>query len=73
MPDKDGIELIEWLAIQKCVAPIILISGYGGKYLDMTSHVASVQGIVIAGTLTKPFELGDLEMLLKQVIDAFET
>ncbi|HIJ45578.1 MAG TPA: response regulator, partial [Rhodospirillaceae bacterium] len=46
MPDMDGIELLQWLVERKCTVPIILMSGYDGKYLDMT--------VVAEGIETQP-------------------
>lgn len=68
MPDMEGIELLGWLADQKCSTPIILASGFAGKYLDLAQKLGSAKGENIVGTLTKPFGAGELEMMLKEII-----
>ena len=64
MPDMDGIELIGWLAKQECAAPIIVMSGYEGRYSGSASALGRAGGINIIGTLAKPFGAEELEMLL---------
>lgn len=64
MPNIDGVELLIWLAEQNSPASIILMSGYGGKYLDIAEDLGTVKGDRVAGTLAKPFEVSDLEKLL---------
>jgi len=68
IPEMDGVELLMWLAEQNCSAPIILISGYGGKYLEMTKTLATDKKVKIVGTLTKPFKIDDLEKMLKEAL-----
>ncbi len=67
MPDIDGIELLTWLAEQKCSTPIILMSGYGGRYLDMADTLGTAKGITISGVLAKPFEIDELEFELGKI------
>lgn len=68
MPDIDGNELIQWLVEQGSYAPIILISGYGGKYIDSTRRLGMAKGAPIMAALVKPFDLEDLEMALKKAL-----
>lgn len=70
MPDMDGVELLMWLAEQKCSAPIILMSGYEGKFLKMAEHLGTAKGDNVIGTLTKPFKVDELEVMLKDVLAA---
>jgi len=70
MPDMDGIEILDWLAEQKCSAPIILMSGYEGKYVGMANSFGVAKGDKVVGSLTKPYKVDQLEMMLK---DIFET
>lgn len=65
MPDMDGIELLKWLSERKCLAPIILMSGYDPNYMEHASTVGTEKGNTIIGTLTKPFQITELEALLK--------
>jgi DNA-binding NtrC family response regulator len=70
MPDMDGIELLNWLTERNCTVPIVLISGYDGRYLDMASRVAEVNGANILGMLTKPFDLSEIEVHLRNVLNS---
>ena len=65
MPDMDGIELLKWFAENNYTNPIILMSGYDGKYLGSTKSLALARGCSIIGTLCKPFTLNDLEKIFK--------
>jgi DNA-binding NtrC family response regulator len=69
MPDMDGNELLQWLAKQQCSVPVIIMSGYKGKYIDVTKHIGDARGIQIIGTLTKPIAMDRLQGLLKEVLD----
>jgi len=68
MPDMDGLELLTWLSVQKISAPVILMSGYDGKYLGVAEILGSAKGITIIGTLLKPFKIDDLELMLKRAL-----
>jgi len=68
MPDMDGVELLYWLSEQNCRTPIILMSGYDAGYLEMANHVATGKGKKIVGTLTKPFQIAELEELLQKAL-----
>jgi len=70
VPDMDGIEMLEWLADRNCHAAVILMSGHGKYYTRTAAHLAAIKGTEILGTLTKPFELEDLEALLRQIVGA---
>ncbi len=65
MPDMDGIETLKKLAIKKCTAAIILITGYQQYYLETGSVIGTAHGLNIIGTLYKPFSLETLNKLLQ--------
>lgn len=69
MPDMDGIEQLKWLAEQNCFVPVVLMSGFSGKYIEVASLYGSAKGIPIIGTLTKPFAIDKLQGLLKTLLD----
>ena len=54
MPEPDGIEVVSWLAKTNYGGRVILMSGYGGKYVEVTSKIAEVKGLRLTETLTKP-------------------
>jgi CheY-like chemotaxis protein len=69
MPDMDGNELIKWLVDQGCIIPIVIMSGYGGKYLAAAEKLGKSQGATVTGTLTKPVRVDVLEPVLLKIID----
>lgn len=69
MPGMDGNELLQWLVEQGCTAPILLISGYDGKYLSSAERLAKVRGATVVGTLGKPFAVDEVEDKLKQILE----
>ena len=70
MPDIEGVELLSWLAERNCCAPIILMSGYDGRYLEVAREFGVAIGNKIFGDLTKPFMIDDLEKMLKDALQA---
>ena len=69
MPDMDGNELLNWLASQNSCTPVIIVSGYDGRYLKFTETLASQGGAIVVGSLTKPYSVSDLKLLLGQLVD----
>lgn len=67
MPDMDGIELLKWISGNGYTCPIILISGYGGAYIDTAATLGKAQNVQVVGTLSKPIPLAEMEALLTQV------
>lgn len=69
MPDMDGHELLQWLVEQGCTAPILLMSGYDGKYLHTAETLGKTRGAPVVGTLSKPFAVDEVESKLKQILE----
>ena len=69
MPRMDGMALLLWLSEHNCTTPIILMSGYEGKYLNMAEKLGTATGDNIIGTLDKPFNISELETLLQKAQD----
>ncbi len=67
MPDADGIQLIRYLADEECQAAILLISGLDDRVLKSAEKLGRSLGLRMAGRLTKPVMLDDLEMMLTAV------
>jgi len=67
MPERDGIELLRFMASQEASAQIILISGYDSSVLHSAQKLASEQGLNVIKTLTKPILYEDLEALLSSL------
>jgi ActR/RegA family two-component response regulator len=60
MPDRDGIEIVNWLATMNCQARIFIISGYSAHYAEAAKAIGSSQGLRSVTTLKKPISLADL-------------
>jgi CheY-like chemotaxis protein len=60
MPEVDGIELVQWLAQEKCKAKIIIVTGYNPHYADAAKRLVSAGDLPSVMTLTKPVSLADL-------------
>jgi DNA-binding response OmpR family regulator len=67
MPETDGFELIDILAKQGCKAAIIMVSGYDKTLLNGSSKMAEANGLNLQGIFTKPFQLDEVEALLRKI------
>ena len=68
LPGMDGNELIQWLAKEDCSASIILISGYGGKYISMREALGKLHKLNILVSLAKHVRFDVLEIILKKAL-----
>ncbi len=64
LPDHDGMELLKFLADQKCAADINLISSHGESIRDQAMKLGDFHGLNMHRTLPKPFSLDDLKAAL---------
>jgi DNA-binding response OmpR family regulator len=55
MPRRDGMELIGRLAAGSYPGKVVLMSGADERYIQMSSTIAKTRGLLVAGTLAKPF------------------
>ena len=60
MPDVDGIELLHYLAEQKCRSRILIVSGHAGRYLEPAGTLGRALGLPAVDTMAKPLELATL-------------
>ena len=58
MPKLNGVQLLQWLSVERPGLPVILMSGYGSDQLTRRGITSP------CGVLTKPF---DPELLLSEV------
>lgn len=65
MPGRDGMELIAHLAAGNYPGKIVIMSGSDLRYIQMSSAIATVRGLNVAGTLPKPFRMHELTDLLR--------
>jgi EAL domain-containing protein (putative c-di-GMP-specific phosphodiesterase class I) len=67
MPERDGVELLRFLAERRSTATIVLISGYDQGVLHSAQKLAFEQGLNVVATLTKPILYRELEQLLLSI------
>ena len=67
MPGSDGIELLRFLAEEKCTVPIIIISGFDRRVLESSIRLGEALGLNMARPLEKPMRIHDLEALLEEL------
>jgi DNA-binding NtrC family response regulator len=68
IPEVDGIELMQQLVERGSEAGLILISGYGGRYLPLAEMIGRERGLHLLGQLEKPFSLDALRQVLRQAL-----
>jgi DNA-binding response OmpR family regulator len=66
MPGSDGVELLRFLAEERCTAPVIIISGFDRRVLESSLRLGEALGLNMAGQLTKPVRLDELTELLER-------
>ncbi len=64
MPEMDGVQVIQRLALHGCEAAIIITSGVGARVLDAAGRLAAEHGLNIVGVVAKPFTPARLHQLL---------
>jgi DNA-binding NtrC family response regulator len=70
MPGVDGIELLKFLAAERCIAQLLIISGFDGCMLAAALALAKAQGLNIVGTLAKPIQMAGLKSLLIELSES---
>ncbi|MBD3612462.1 MAG: EAL domain-containing protein [Hydrogenovibrio crunogenus] len=66
MPDKDGIEVLGWLQQQEYSGCLVLMSGVDSSVLMSAEGLASAYGIKVIGHLNKPFDVKEVQTLIKK-------
>jgi DNA-binding response OmpR family regulator len=67
MPGRDGMELIGHLSAGNYPGKVVIMSGSDPRYMQMSSTIAKVRGLDIAGTIAKPFRVQELKSLLEKL------
>jgi EAL domain-containing protein (putative c-di-GMP-specific phosphodiesterase class I) len=65
LPVVDGIELLRKLGEMRFSGSVIIMSSAGSRVLMSVDELARQHGLSVLGTLQKPFECNNLEVLLK--------
>ena len=60
LPRSDGVELLRFLAGEKCGALVLLVSGFDARVLDAAMRLGQALGLRMAGPLAKPVRLQEL-------------
>lgn len=56
MPDRDGMQVLSTLGKIGCQAAVIISSGIGSRILEAAARAASEYGLLVTGSLAKPFK-----------------
>ena len=67
MPGMDGVELLRFLAEQDYRAPVLIISGFDRRVLESAFRLGQALGLSMAGPLSKPVRLEQLEEMLREL------
>lgn len=67
MPDIDGVEMLRWLADERCLANIVIMSGFDQKVIDSARMLGKERGLAIFATLQKPFRLAEVMGVLERI------
>ena len=66
MPGMDGVELLRFLAEQEYRSPVLIISGFDRRVLDVAFRLGQALGLTMAGPLEKPVRLAALEAVFAE-------
>ncbi|MGQ0662498.1 MAG: GGDEF/EAL domain-containing response regulator [Pseudomonadota bacterium] len=69
MPQCDGVELLRYLAEDDCRAKIFLVSGADPRVLATAQRLGASLGLTVSGTLSKPFRVAELQVILRSVTE----
>lgn len=67
MPGMDGVELLRFLADERCQAPVVIISGFDRRVLESAFRLGEALGLTMVGPLEKPVRAEQLEQLLTEM------
>ncbi len=66
MPERDGIQILRFLAEEKCKAPIALMSGHDQQMVRRAISLGEALGLNLTEALRKPIRLADLRSVLQK-------
>jgi len=70
MPETDGVELLRFLADDRCSAQVLVASGVDPRVLATAKRLGDAHGLQMSGVLEKPIMIPDLEALLRKASQA---
>lgn len=68
--DRDGFELLEQLAVADARPPLAIASGHDRRIVDAACRLAEARGLIVVGTLCKPYTRAALARLLGRLSSA---
>lgn len=68
MPERDGIQILRFLAAEGSDALIALMSGYDQPMGRRAISLGQALGLNLAEPLSKPIRLADFQTVLKKVV-----
>lgn len=60
MPERDGIEVLMWLAAHPRPLVVYFVTGSAGASLSSARMIAKAHGLTVGGVLLKPFSVSEL-------------
>ena len=66
MPEIDGIELVQWVADQKVLARVIVVTGFLPEYVSLAKLLGEGRGLDPVTTLLKPVRAARLRRVLAE-------
>ncbi len=70
MPEADGVELLRYLAEDRCQAQIMVASGVDPRVLATAKRIGDAYGLQMSGILEKPIMIPGLQSLLRRTSQA---
>ncbi len=67
MPDKDGLEVLQFLRTQASSLRIIILSGGHSYYTRFAEHMGTGCGLMIEACIAKPFRLDQLRETFSRI------
>jgi len=67
MPEMDGLQLMEWLAVRHSKARLLIVSGREPYLLREAEEIGRALGLNVAGSLQKPLRLESLRTILREI------
>ena len=64
MPQMDGIELMRFLATERCASKLLIMSGSEPQLLKSALRLGEALGLPISGTIPKPLRIEAVRQLL---------
>ena len=67
MPGMDGVELIRFLANHDYEAPVLIVSGFDRRILELAFRLGNALGLTMVGPVEKPVRFEVLQEMLCRV------